>query len=84
MTRSFQEKKLLMIKSDTHLFQSKPSAILEVTTHFVPYSLQHGDSRTLLRIAKHHEKIFRDKHLFEEHTFECTKEDVEFNLIQRV
>ena len=43
MTRSFQEKKLLMIKSDTHLSQSKPSAILEVITHFVPYSLQHSE-----------------------------------------
>ena len=40
MSISFPEKKLLMIKSDTHLSQSKPSAILEVTTHFVPYSLQ--------------------------------------------
>ena len=40
MSISFPEKKLLMIKSDTHLSRSKPSAILEVTTHFVPYSLQ--------------------------------------------
>ena len=44
MTRSFQEKMLLMIKCDTHLSRFKPSAILEVTTHFILYSLQHSDT----------------------------------------